>query len=261
MRYIRLFMIALLALHLGACGGAKGLEGRTTAKKGVAVKSLIASHEAAAPQFSTLAARVQVEYKDDKTSQSITTSLRIEKDKTIWIKASILGITLAKVLITEDRVAFYETINNAYFDGDFALLSDMLGTEINFEKAQNILLGQSIFNLKDNSYTSEVLNNQYRLTPKKEFEQFMHAIMLYPKSYKIASEMISQPDENRQLTINYGPYELTEGQYFPSDVQINASDGESATYIDLRYKKIDLNVSISFPFRIPEGYDQMTLKR
>src|SRR5690554_6427834 len=60
-------------------------------------KEVIASHKAAMPQFNTLAGRVQFVYETEDRSQSITVSLRMEKDKIIWVKASILGITIAKV--------------------------------------------------------------------------------------------------------------------------------------------------------------------
>jgi len=260
MPYLKKCFLFITLITLFSCGGIKGVEGTSIANSSLAVKSIIASHEAATPNFNTLAARVQVEYEDKNTSQSITTSLRIDKDKIIWIKASILGITLAKVLITPDRVAFYETINNQYFDGDFALLSNMLGTEIDYQKAQDILLGQSIFELNGKSYTSEVKNNLYHLKPKKEFSNFIHMLTLYPKSFKVASEVISQPNEKRKLTVLYGPHEKTEGQYFPSKVNIDATERMDKTKIELTYKKIDLNVSVSFPFKIPKGYDQIKLR-
>lgn len=253
-------ILFLTVITLVSCGGAKGVSGSSTANNNLALKSIVASHQAAEPNFNTLAARVQVEYEDKSTSQSITTSVRMEKDKMIWIKASILGITLAKVLITPDRVAFYETINNQYFDGDFALLSNVLGTEIDFQKAQDILLGQSMFPLDGKNYTSEVKNNLYHLKPKKEFSNFIHFLTLYPKSYKVASEVISQPNEDRRLTVLYGPYEQTEGQYFPSKVNIDATERNDQTKIDLTYKKIDLNVSVSFPFKIPNGYKEIKLR-
>jgi len=260
MPYLKKCVLFLTLMTLLSCGGIKGVEGTSTANSSLAVKAIIASHDAATPNFNTLAARVQVEFEDKNTSQSITTSLRIQKDEIIWIKASILGITLAKVLITPDRVAFYETINNQYFDGDFALLSNMLGTEIDFQKAQDILLGQAIFDLGGNAYTSEVKNNLYHLKPKKEFSNFIHMLTLYPNSFKVASEVISQPNENRQLTVLYGPHVKTEGQYFPSKVNIEATERTDKTKIDLTYKKIDLNVSVSFPFKIPSGYDQIKLR-
>ncbi|HBY68121.1 MAG TPA: DUF4292 domain-containing protein, partial [Flavobacteriaceae bacterium] len=133
------YIFIVLAIVLSSCGAAKKVKGSKTAKENISTKNIIASHEAASPKFKTMAARIQVSYKDDDTQQSVTVSLRMEKDKTIWVKASLLGITLVKANITPDRVQYYETIGGTYFDGNYALLSDWLGTEINFEKAQAIL--------------------------------------------------------------------------------------------------------------------------
>jgi outer membrane biogenesis lipoprotein LolB len=253
-------VLILFALVLcTGCGGGKGISGSSLASSDLAIKTIIASHDNATPEFNTMAARVQVVYEDDEKLQSITVSLRMEKDKTIWIKASLLGITLAKVLVTPTKVSYYETITNTYFDGDFSLLSEWLGTEIDFEKAQAILLGQSIFTLSSAEYRSSVEMNKYKLQPKIQPQNFIHSLFLFPDNFKVASETVSQPSDGRILTVRYGDYQNIEGRFFPSEIQIDASENESKTRIEVNYKKIDLNVSISFPFTIPDGYEEIQL--
>ncbi len=73
----------------------------------------------------------------------------MEKDKVIWLSAT-LG--LARLMITPEKVQFYNKIDNEFFDGDYKLLSDFVGVELDFYKVQNILLGQTIFPLDDKSY-------------------------------------------------------------------------------------------------------------
>ena len=163
MKVSHLFVVFILVL-LSSCRGTKTIIDVSR----LSVNDIVSNHNAASPNFKTLAGRVQLAYEDNKKEQSITVSLRIEKDNIIWIKASILGITLAKVLITPERVSYYETISNTYFEGDFALLSDLLGTDIDFKKAQDILLGQSIFNLNSSEYKSEVVLDKFKLQPKRQ---------------------------------------------------------------------------------------------
>jgi hypothetical protein len=249
--------VLLLALLI-SCKGAKQVAS-TTADASATVKSVITSHNAAIPDFNTLAGRVQVVYEDDNKLQSITASIRMEKDKKIWIKASILGFTLAKVLITPNRVSYYETVGNTYFDGDFDLLSSFLGTEIDFEKAQAILLGQTIFTITPSKYTSAVVTNKYRIQPKVQPQNFIHSLFIEPTNFKVYSEIISQPTDSRVLSIKYNGYDKIEGSYYPSEIIINATQNEANTKIELNYKKIDLNVSVSFPFTIPDGYTKIEL--
>tara|TARA_R110000772_G_scaffold147996_1_gene258417 strand:+ start:474 stop:1250 length:777 start_codon:yes stop_codon:yes gene_type:complete len=255
MRVSPLFVVFIFVL-LSSCRGTKTI----TDVSRLSVNEIISSHNAAAPNFKTLAGRFQVAYEDNKKKQSITASLRIEKDKIIWIKASILGITLAKVLITPDRVSYYESISNTYFEGDFALLSDLLGTEIDFKKAQDILLGQSIFNLNSTKYKSEIVLDKVKLQPKRQAQNFIHSILLNTKNFKVSTETLSQPDDKRNLDVRYEDYRLIEGGFYPSVIEINASAKDSKTKIGLKFRKIDLNVDISFPFKIPKGYEEIQFK-
>jgi hypothetical protein len=255
MRLRYLFVVFIFVL-LSSCRGTKSI----TDVSRLSVNDIISNHNVATPNFKTLAGRVQVSYEDSKKEQTITASLRIEKDKIIWIKASILGITLAKVLITPERVSYYETISNSYFEGDFALLSDLLGTEIDFKKAQNILLGQSIFNLDSSNYESELMLDKFKLQPRLQAQNFIHSILLNTQNFKVSSETLSQPDDKRILNVRYEDYRLIEGAFYPSVIKINASEKDSKTKIGLKFRKIDLNVNVRFPFTIPEGYEEIQFK-
>lgn len=253
MRIYPAFLILLLIFV--SCGGTKVV----SKAENLATKEIVNSHKASESKFETLAGRVQVAYETEEKAQSVTVSLRIEKDKIIWVKASILGITIAKVLITPTEVSYYETINKTYFEGDFSLLGDWLGTPINFEQAQNLLLGHSIFRLNASQYTSEIFQNKFKIQPKKQPQNFIHSLFLNPGNFKVASETLSQPDYNRILNIRYGDYQMVDGQYFPTDISIVSSESQKQTKIDLMYRKIDLNVGISFPFKIPSGYERIQL--
>lgn len=252
---LKTLYFTILVMILTSCGGAK----KITDIEDATAKQVITSHKAAAPDFKTLAGRMQLVNETDDKLQSITVSLRMEKDKNIWIKASILGITIAKVLITPTQVSYYETIGKTYFEGDFALLGEWLGTPINFQQTQNMLLGQSIFTLNPSEYSSEIFTNKFKLQPKNQPKNFIHSLFLNPDNFKIASETLSQPNDQRLLNIRYGDYQKLDGQFYPQDIIINTSEKGSATKININYKKIDLNVDVSFPFEIPQGYEEIQL--
>lgn len=250
--------ICVFALFLSSCKGTRNVPTGTSAVD-MPLKDIINAHHEATPNFNTLAARVHVAYEDEKKSQSITVSLRMEKDRTIWVKASLLGITLAKALITPERVSYYEKISGTYFDGDFALLSEWLGTELDFEKAQAILLGQSIFSINKQDYSAAVVQNKYRILPKQQPHNFIHTLLLNPGDFKVSQGTLSQPTDGRMLSIHYGDYQQLEGSYYPRDISINSTEQDSKTKIEVNYRKIDLNVLVSFPFTIPSGYEEIQL--
>ena len=111
---IYIFAIFILA----SCGGAKKITS-TEAADDISTQKLISEYYANALDFKTMDARTRVRYTDRKRSQSVTVSIRIEKDQKIWLNASLLGISGARALVTPDRVQFYDKLNRQFFDGNF----------------------------------------------------------------------------------------------------------------------------------------------
>lgn len=249
------FYIAFLVIFT-ACGTAKI---DTSKPESLSAREVIKLHNHAIPKFETLAGRMQLAYETEDNGQRISVNFRIKKDEAIWAKASILGITIAKVYITPKSVQYYETIGKTYFDGDFSLLSDWLGTDIDFEQAQNILLGQSIFHLNGNQYSTAIFNNNFKIEPKIQPENFKHTLYLNPTNFKVVSATLAQPEWDRILTLQYDSYQKIDNQFFPTRISIVNTESREQTKIEIVYRKIDINENVSFPFEIPNGYNRITL--
>ena len=73
---------------------------------------------------------------------------KIEKDKKIWLSASVFGFPVAKGVITPDKVQYYVKINKTYFDGDFSEIQKIFGVPLDFTMLQNLLLGDRLFEMK-----------------------------------------------------------------------------------------------------------------
>lgn len=255
MRFIPFYIVIML--FLASCGSAK--TEATTSIKAMPLKEIVKLHDKSEANFKTLAGRMQLAYESQGSGQRISVNFRIKKDEVIWAKASILGITIAKVYITPKSVQYYETIGRTYFDGDFSLLSDWLGTPVDFEKTQNILLGQSIFKISNGRYTTVIDKNNYKIEPKKQPENFIHELLLNPSNYKVIATAVSQPQWNRDLDIHYDTYQKIGDNFFPSKISIHTIEDYEMTKIEINYRKIDLNPEINFPFELPERYTPVKL--
>ena len=145
--------------------------------KSLTARVIIKNHYKNELDFKTLTGRIKIDYSDGYSTQSIGVSLRMEKDKAIWISAP-LGVV--KALITPERVSFYNKLDNQYFDGDFRYLSRLLGTDVDFKKVQNLLLGQALLDLRDAKYLAQVNGDTYELKPKKSMDIFKHLFRIEP---------------------------------------------------------------------------------
>lgn len=207
----------------------------------------------------TLRATLKAKYKGKSSLPSVNASLRLEKDKVIWISLSKSIFSLGKLMITPDRVQFYNKFDRTYFDGDFSLLSDFLGTEVNFNQVQNIFLGEAIYNLNENDYLVTPKKEGIQFTPKIENELFSILFLLDKKIFKTTKQEVRQEKENKLLSVKYNEFEKVEGVYFPKNIYILASDEKHINTINIDYKNVEFDQTLSFPFKIPNGYKEIEL--
>ncbi|MGI9552566.1 MAG: DUF4292 domain-containing protein [Aurantibacter sp.] len=248
----------LVLLMLVASCGTKKIIGDGTANERLTAKNIIRQHYLNQLNFTTLAGKVKIDYSDGESSQSLAVSLRMEKDKVIWISAP-LGIV--KAYITPERVSFYNKLENEYFDGDFSYLSNLLGTDLDFEKVQNLLLGQALFDLREEGYSSSVSKENYELKPKNPETLFKTLFQIEPKNFKMASQQLSQPLRKRLLEINYKNYQKVHKWILPNDIYIVAIDKDIRNTIEIEYRNIEFDATVRFPYRIPNGYKEIVLTK
>ncbi len=249
------FILILLTIVISGCKGSKTIVSNGEIDTKLTAKQLIKNSNKANIDFKSLVGRLKVEYVQDQKSKSTTLSFRMEKDSTIWM--SYLGI--AKVLITPTRVAFYNKWDNSYFDGDFTYLSNLLGTDLDFEKVQNMLLGQSLYNLNDDKYDISANDKSYILQPKKQRDLFELFLFVNPSHFKMDSQEISQPKDKRILHIDYLTYQEVDKKTIPEQTKILAIEDDQQLEINLELKSVKLNEDVRFPFTIPSGYKKIEL--
>lgn len=258
MKYFTKILIVIL-LIVTSCKSNKDLVNSSKINN-ISTKKIISNHYNNNFHQQTIYAKLNAKYRDKKTSASVSIKLRLEKDKTIWMSATKLGIPLAKVKITPNRVVYYEKLQRTYFDGDFSLLSKWLGTELDYEKVQNILLGQAVLNLKKGKYNSVIDKNSYQLSPKKDNELFGILFFMNPNNFKLDKQEIRHPEKQQLLSVSYPNYNKIKGEQFPKNIYIRASDNKNLTTIDIEYRSVEFNKELTFPFSIPKGYKEISLK-
>lgn len=246
----------IFLVFISSCKSTK-INSEGTIDTNLSAKAVIRNHYNNQNNFKTLAGKAKIAYSDGESTQEFTATLRMEKDKAIWISAP-MGVV--KAYITPDRVTFYNKLNNEYFDGDFSYFSKFLGTELNFAQIQNVLLGQAIFNLKDEKYSASFDGHDYILKPLHPQSLFKTMFQVDPRNYMMSSQLLAQPEKTRALNIEYKEYQVISSWILPYQIQITAVDGNSKNTIDIEYRNIEYNRPLSFPYNIPDGFKKIILK-
>jgi len=165
-RVLSVFMVCVCSsMTLVSCKAKAKVvnESKSTDENRLTAEKIIKNHYAIKNDFSTLYIKSNVKYSDEKQTQNLTAEIKIKKNEQILVSIRFLGITMAKALITPTTVSYYEKLNASYFEGDFSTLSQWLGTDLDFNKVQNILIGQAMDDLSKGNYKDSLVDQAYRL--------------------------------------------------------------------------------------------------
>lgn len=220
-------------------------------------KEVIRENSKTAPNFKTLQAKIRIAYTQEEDSQTHTVTIRMLKDQIIWISSSF---NIIRVMITPEKVGYYNKLDNTYFDGDFRFLSEILGTDLDFEKVQNLLIGNPLFNLNKTDYSMSVNNEKYLFQPNEQLALFELFYVVNPAHFKIDSQQLSQTLEARFLQIDYLNYQEIDKQSLPENMKIIVLEGDEETTIEMEFKSVSLNQDLRYPFSMPSGFEEIVLK-
>ncbi len=244
-------LAAFLILFLVGCKS-KQTVATANASANKEVSQIIKGHYANQYDFKTLNIRANAKYDDAKQSHSLNADIRIKKDEIIWINIKFFGIPMAKALITPKKVSYYEKINGTYFEGDFSMLSNWLGTDLNFQKVQNLFLGRAIDDLIKDKWIAEINEKLFRLS-KPTNSDISKDFYFEAANYLLKKETISQESKNRMLVIEYPSHQEVNKMFLPNKININAVQKDNVS-IAIEYRNTTFNENLSYSYAIPSGY-------
>ncbi len=242
------------ALSLTSCK-AKAVLAEGKAKDELSAATVIAKHYAIKPDFRTLLIKANAHYEDERNTQNVNAEIKIKKDEKILISIRVLGITMAKALITPESVKYYEKIGGKYFEGDYTTLGRWLGTDLDFNKVQNLLLGEAIDDLTKGNYTTTIEDKLYKLESSDAKTQ--KAFYFESGKFLVKQQQIIQALQNRLLKVTYPNYSEYPQAVLPSGIDIEAKQEKGTTKIGIEYNSATFNEELSFPYSVPDGYERI----
>lgn len=249
-------LFLLVALVLFSCGSNKNLKDRANVVE-ESSRRVLKNHNKNAFDATFLSAELKIHFEKGKTKQNLVVKLRVQNDSTIWLSGSFFGFPVAKAIITPNRVSYYVKINKTYFDGDFSTLSKLLGTELNYNMVQNLLMGDAILDLNSSDYTSTIDKQAHLLSPKNDMDVANILYWFNPLNYKVERQEIKHSTAKKFLSINYPSYLQVDETYIPKKLEILANSNTQRAKIGIEYKSVKLEKSLSFPYSIPKGYKKI----
>lgn len=256
MKFVKYF--AAFVIVFASCKTKKNIMSSGSLAKEMSAKKVARKHTASNFDKNTVNARLKANFNNGKLKQSISVNLRMKKNEVIWLKGTKF-ITVFKAKITPTTVSYYSPYAKNFFEGDFSMLKKLLGTDINFDQLQNLLLGQSLLNVKEAKQNVTITDNSYVLSPEKQANLFDIFFAVNPSHFKLDKQSIVNSIKNQRLDIIYPSYNVVNDAIFPSEIQIKAKQSNKFTNIDFILKSVEFDTDFDTNFSIPKGYKQINL--
>jgi len=257
---------------------------------------LLRNYERNEFHFDWIGMKIDAESVTMGETQGFKATLRMRKDSAIWVSISpALGIEVFRILITQDSISLISKIpdNKYYYSGSLDVLSNMLGTEIDFDMLQNLLVGNALgLDRDEGRFRSEIDGDSHLLISRykrkmrrvvgvddrkleddtivvnpndpryqrvirrldEKDEMIVSRYWLEPENYRLIKSVFNDLIAQRSLDVRYDEFVQNDQQYYPSNIRLRVSNPKSTQELNLDITKLVSDKTFEFTFEIPEGF-------
>ena len=259
--------------------------------------AIIRKHQTTMANTNWVAMRLQVDATSNGDRNAFKVNTRMKRDSCVWMSITpALGVEAARLMFTVDSVKFFSKIpgNRFAYIGNYAAFDSLLGTSINFDMIQRILLGEAVgLEDEDSKYISKVdgrehlLINKYkrrvrRLTGVKEKEISPNDSLSVEVSAAVQERVINRSDDEdllvkrywfdgfgyqltrtrfddlywgRSIEISHGSFEPEAGGWIPHKTSITIASPEASHQIKMEISRAKFGKPYPMPFNIPKDIE------
>jgi len=250
----RIIVILLLSAHLLI--SCKSTKESLSVKSGkVNVESLLSELAESRKKFEWFSAKARITYDDNEKSKSFSVNIRIKKDSIVWASIkTMMGIEVARVLITQDSVHVIDRFGKKYFKQNYQYLENYIPFQLNLSAIQNIIFGNPIRNWSEiEKIKFRSKGDSYILT--KDTRKTKNSISITHVERKLSTEYLVDKQSNRKVSLIFKNYRESDNTLFSHQRSISFED-ENNIDIEMKFTKVKLVGPLHFPFHISEKYER-----
>ncbi|TVR84363.1 MAG: DUF4292 domain-containing protein [Saprospirales bacterium] len=244
-------LVLFLALGMGSCKSKRAVvespAEELTAEKLIREVSL---NEFSAPHID---ARARMDVSMDGQSYTFRAHIRSIQDSAIWVRATILGFEVGRVMITPDTFHLIDRVNREYVKLPMDVVAHRYGIDIGFRHLQQLLLGSPSFD--------DVVIRDLRLENPRSFITGFYENMqvLYEIDNRQRVQRFNLKDGNGRIleSVNNDYQAIANAGYFAFDRKINGTDGIQNFSLNCEFLELNIDEVPSLPFDVPSRFDRV----
>jgi hypothetical protein len=128
---------------------------------------------------------------------------------------------------------------------------------LDFQKLQNVLLGQAIQEFPIHECKFDKVENWVKL--EKNSASALITYFFDSANRRLQKQIIQQQAQDRLLTVSYPKFSSYNNLIFPANIQLNAVQKQAKMNLNIEYTDVTLNEELSFPYAVPTGYKRIVI--
>lgn len=201
--------------------------------------------------FNTFSGKAKTKLNINGSTNDVTLNVRIQRDQKIWVSVTaILGVEVARALITPDSIVVINRLQGVYMEKPFSFVYQYASRQVNFKTLQALLVGNAVpGTLADDAQIGSD-NANTLLTGR--IQDLVYKLTLGP-DYKVSQTNLSNP-QGQALQVNNSAFIQAGGHELPSQIDIASAAGSKKVNISLHYNNAEFDKVLEYPFSIPDRF-------
>ncbi len=216
-------------------------------------KESIKSFELNNLDFHTFSGRAKTKIQLNQETHDVTLNVRVQRDQAIWISVTaILGVEVARVLITPDSVKILNKLQGEYIVKPFNYIYRYTSQGINFVALQDLLLANVSSNLlRTNNVQVASAEDEFIVVGLKDDLAYQYRINRENRPFNFSLQEVGGA---QNLETYYQNFTKTDGYNFPQSMAFNITGDNILLKAQLAYNRVVFNENVDMPFSVSSRY-------
>ncbi len=201
--------------------------------------------------FTTMNAKIKVDYESEKNADTYIANMSIQKDSAIYITVrGAMGVIGLKAFIKRDSVTLFYPLTKKIDKRPLQSLVDIVRIPFSFATIQDLVVGNPIY--MDNAKLLSFKKTEERLQASLLGSLFKTLVILDAEHTKVLQLKLDDVDihEHRTCNISYNNHVKVGNMTFPLNREISI-EGKSTLIIHMEFKEFGFNEPLKYTFAIP----------
>lgn len=220
------------------------------------------------PSRKNLTARARIELNTGmSSSMSVNANMRIRRGEIVRISvAPFLGIEVARIDITPERILAIDRMNKRYVELDFVELGNLLDTQLDFNILQSLILNEIFIPGRDRLSVEDA--GKFTLTSRggqaelqvKGSRQIGYSFYTSATDGRLEETVISLKNLPFSLHCHYNDFTMLGNDVFPQLIEMS-SVGTSKNYtLGMRLSRIGTDSDWDAKSEVPSKYKRISVQ-